>query len=91
VYFLALPTKVTMLIADYEELLTLLETDKEKWQWMIDDIQKQIRLIGWLYPKCNHCNKGRLQKIDTYHHGKNMDIDIYRCNNCKNRVGVNAT
>ena len=49
------------------------------------------RLIGWLYPKCNHCNKGRLQKIDTYHHGKNMDIDIYRCNNCKNRVGVNAT
>jgi hypothetical protein len=49
------------------------------------------RLFGWLCPKCNHCNKGRLQKIDTYHHDKNMDIDIYRCNNCKNRVGVNAT
>jgi predicted KAP-like P-loop ATPase len=40
---LPLDYKVTMLIADYEELLTLLETDKEKWQWMIDDIQKQIQ------------------------------------------------
>ena len=49
------------------------------------------RLIGWLYPKCNHCNNGRRTKIDTYHYKPKMDIDIYRCNNCKNRVGVNAT
>ena len=49
------------------------------------------RLIGWLYPKCNHCNKGRLLKIDTYHYKTEMDIDIYRCNKCKNRVCVNAT
>ena len=48
-------------------------------------------LIGWLYPKCNHCNNGRLLKIDTYHYKPKMDIDIYRCNKCKNRVGVNAT
>ena len=39
---LPLDYKVTMLIADYEELLTLLETDRDKWQWMIDDIEKQI-------------------------------------------------
>ena len=39
---LPLDYQVTMLIGDYSDLLTLLETDKEKWQWMIDDIQKQI-------------------------------------------------
>jgi len=39
---LPLDYKVTMLIGDYSDLLTLLETDREKWQWMIDDIEKQI-------------------------------------------------
>ncbi len=39
---LPLDYKVTMLIGDYSDLLTLLETDKEKWQCMIDDIEKQI-------------------------------------------------
>ena len=34
--------KVTMLIGDYSDLIKLLETDREKWQWMIDDINKQI-------------------------------------------------
>lgn len=48
------------------------------------------RLIGWLYPKCNHCNDGRLLKIDTYHYKPTMDIDIYRCYKCKNRVGVDV-
>jgi len=39
---LPLDYKVTMLIGDYHELLTLLESDKDKWKWMIDDIQEQI-------------------------------------------------
>ena len=34
--------KMTMLIGDYSDLLDLLETDREKWQWLIDDINKQI-------------------------------------------------
>ena len=34
--------KVVMLIGDYSELLKLLETDREKWQWMINDINEQI-------------------------------------------------
>lgn len=39
---LPLDYKVTMLIGDYLDLISLLETDKEKWQWLIDDIEKQI-------------------------------------------------
>ncbi len=39
---LPLDLKVTMLIADYSELLDLLETGREKWQWLIDEINKQI-------------------------------------------------
>jgi hypothetical protein len=39
---LPLDFKMTMLIADYSELLDLLETDREKWQWLIDEINKQI-------------------------------------------------
>jgi len=49
------------------------------------------RLIGWLYPKCNYCKNGRLLKIDTYHYKPQMDVDIYRCNCCGNRTGINAT
>ena len=49
------------------------------------------RLFGWLYPKCLHCKKGRLYKIDTYHYKPEMDIDIYKCNKCGNREGVNAS
>jgi hypothetical protein len=48
-------------------------------------------LTNWLHPKCCYCKNGRLFKIETYHYKPQMDIDIYRCNNCKNRVGVNAT
>ena len=58
-------------------------------QWFIYVVM--WRLIGWLYPKCNHCNSGRLIKIDTYHYKPKMDIDIYVCNNCGNREGINAT
>jgi len=39
---LPLDFKMTMLIADYSELLDLLETDRAKWQWLIDEINKQI-------------------------------------------------
>jgi hypothetical protein len=49
------------------------------------------RLIGWLYTKCYYCKDGRLLKIDTYHYKPKMDIDIYRCNKCGNRTGINAT
>jgi len=48
------------------------------------------RLIGWLYPKCHYCKNGRLLKIGTYHYKPGMDIDIYRCNCCGNRIGINA-
>ena len=39
---LLLDFKITMLVGDYSELLDLLETDREKWQWLIDEINKQI-------------------------------------------------
>jgi len=39
---LPLDYNVTMMIGDYSDLLTLLETDREKWQWMIDDIANKI-------------------------------------------------
>ena len=39
---LPLDVKITMLIGDYSDLISLLETDKEKWQWLIDDIEKQV-------------------------------------------------
>lgn len=35
--------KTTMFIGDYSDLLTLLETDTSKWQWLIDEINNQIK------------------------------------------------
>ena len=48
-------------------------------------------LFGWLYPKCYYCKNERLIKIETFHYKPKMDIDIYRCNCCGNRTGINAT
>jgi hypothetical protein len=39
---LPLDFKATMLITDYQDLLNLLANDREKWQWLIDEIRKQI-------------------------------------------------
>ena len=39
---LPLEYKVTMMMGDYNQLIELLQNDKEKWQWMIDDIEGQI-------------------------------------------------
>ena len=40
---LPLDFNLVMLLYDLDELLTLLETDTEKWQWLIDELNKQFK------------------------------------------------
>jgi len=40
---LPLEFNLVMLLYDLDELLTLLETDAKKWQWVIDELNKQLK------------------------------------------------
>ncbi|MGK0446534.1 MAG: hypothetical protein ACJA2M_000303 [Polaribacter sp.] len=40
---LPLDFNLVMVLYDLDELLTLLETDVEKWQWLIDELNKQLK------------------------------------------------
>ena len=73
----------------YKTLGASNHTDKER-QLTIPRVMWRF-LFGWLYPKCYYCKNGRLIKIETFHYKPKMDIDIYRCNCCGNRTGINAT
>ncbi len=37
---------IILFLDSFDELLTLLETDREKWQWLIDDLNKQLEKIA---------------------------------------------
>jgi len=57
-------------------------------QWILSIVM--WRFLG-LFVTCTNCNNGYLTKIDTYHHGENMDINIYKCSECSNRTAINVT
>lgn len=40
---LPLDFNLVMLLNDLDELLALLETDAKKWQWLIDELEKQFK------------------------------------------------
>lgn len=40
---LPLDFNLVMLLPDIGELLTLLETDDKKWQWLIEELNRQLK------------------------------------------------
>jgi hypothetical protein len=57
----------------------------------MDNIFSQFK--RWIFLRllcvCYRCKNGYLIKVDSYIHGPQMIIDIYKCSECGNREGVN--